>query len=273
MMMTSASSSSSDRSLAVAAVPHDVPQRRRELLHLAHPVRDHARRGDDERLERLPPLGLRVLCLHGEEERERLHGLAEPHVVGEDAARADLVEEPEPVEPLLLVGAERRLEVPRLLRPLDLVDVAELLEQLLRAVRHVRLAHLLEQLLDSSRLRERELAPLPSPRREDLGLAEEHVAHLLRVESRERPVREAHVAAPFGEALRELVLRDRRPLRSRTTAGERASRRRSRRARSRSARRRARARRRGRRGRRGPTPRGAGRSPRSRTGWRRRRGR
>ena len=115
MTTTSASSSSSWRSLRSAAVPERVPERGRELVHLAQPVGDDARRRDDERLERLAlALDLRVLALHGEEQRERLHGLAEPHVVGEDAAGADLVEEPEPVEPLLLVRAELRLEVARL---------------------------------------------------------------------------------------------------------------------------------------------------------------
>ena len=117
MTTTSASSSSSCALLALGAVPERVPERRRELVHLAQPVGDHARRRDDERLERLAlALGLRVLVLHGEEQRERLHRLAEPHVVGQDAAGADLVEEPEPVEALLLVGAELRLEVARLAR-------------------------------------------------------------------------------------------------------------------------------------------------------------
>ena len=87
--------------LALGAVPERVPQRRRELVHLAEPVGDDARRGHDERLERLAlALDLRVLVLHREEQRERLHGLAETHVVGEDAAAADLVEKPEPVKAL-----------------------------------------------------------------------------------------------------------------------------------------------------------------------------
>ena len=51
-------------------------------------------------------LVLRVVALHGEQQRERLDGLAEAHVVGEHAACADVVQEPEPVEALLLVGAE-----------------------------------------------------------------------------------------------------------------------------------------------------------------------
>ena len=61
--------------------------------------------------------------------------LAETHVVGEDAARADLVDEPEPREALLLVRAQRRLEGARLLGGLDLVDDCELLEELARAAR------------------------------------------------------------------------------------------------------------------------------------------
>src|SRR5262249_31895336 len=42
--------------LAVAAVPDDVTERRRELVELALPVRDDARRRDDQRLELLLPV-------------------------------------------------------------------------------------------------------------------------------------------------------------------------------------------------------------------------
>ena len=118
----------------------------------------------------------------------RLHRLAETHVVGEDAARADLVEEPEPLEALLLIRAEQRLQVARLLDALDLVDVAELAEEVLRVGGDVRLADLIEELLDAPGLRERQLAPLPSARGEDLGLTEEDRLHLVDVDLRERAV-------------------------------------------------------------------------------------
>ena len=52
------------------------------------------------------------------------------------------------------------------------------------------------------------LPPLPAAGREDLRLPLEHLAHLLRVEARERAVGEADVLAALGEAPRELVLRD-----------------------------------------------------------------
>ena len=118
--------------LPLGAVPERVAQRRRELVDLAQPVGDHARRRHDERLEGLAlAFDLRVLVLHREKQRQRLHGLAEPHVVGQDAAGPDLVQEPEPLEALLLVRAELRLQVARLARPLDFVDVVELLEELL----------------------------------------------------------------------------------------------------------------------------------------------
>ncbi len=80
---------------ALGPVPEGMAQRRREAVHLAEPVGHDARGGDDERLERLAlALDLRVLVLHGEQQGERLDRLAEPHVVGQDAAAADLVEEP-----------------------------------------------------------------------------------------------------------------------------------------------------------------------------------
>ena len=52
---------------------------------------------------------------------------------GEDAARADVVDELQPREAGLLVGPERRLQGAWLLRALDFVDARELLEELARA--------------------------------------------------------------------------------------------------------------------------------------------
>ena len=194
---------------ALGAVPERVAQRRGEAVHLAQPVGHDARRRHDERLEGLAlALDLRVLGLHGEQQRERLHGLAEAHVVGENAAAADLVEKPEPVKALLLVRPELRLEVARLARALDLVDVLELLEELLRVAGDARPAHLGQQVLDATGLRQGQPPAVAAARRQDLGLALQHLADLLRVDARERPVGQAHVLAAVGEAPRQLVLRD-----------------------------------------------------------------
>jgi hypothetical protein len=43
-----------------------------------------------------------------DEEREHLHRLAEPHVVGEADAEAQLVGKSEPADPFELIRAERR---------------------------------------------------------------------------------------------------------------------------------------------------------------------
>ena len=58
--------------------------------------------------KRGPDLG--ELLAFAREEREDLHRFAEAHVVGEDPAEAARVEEREPIEAALLIGAERRLE-------------------------------------------------------------------------------------------------------------------------------------------------------------------
>ena len=109
---------------------------------------------------------------------------------------------------LLLIRAELRLQVARLLGALDLVDVAKLGEELFGVGRDVGAADLIEELLDAPRLRERELAAVAATGREDFRLSQENFANLERVELGEGAVGEPHVATPFGEAARELVLRD-----------------------------------------------------------------
>ncbi len=52
----------------------------------------------------------RAVPLQEEQEGEDLHGLPEPHVVGEAAAEAEPGEVPEPADALALVGSERRPE-------------------------------------------------------------------------------------------------------------------------------------------------------------------
>ena len=161
------------------------------------------------------------------------------------------------------------------LRPFDLVDVAQLLERApsrrrrRSTARPARAALRTRPACESGRL-----PPLPPPVARISAWRSRDFADLLRIEPRERAVCEANVAASLREAARELLLRDRDALRSRSSAGARASRRRSTRERSRVERLGAdAARRRDRRGRRGPSRRGACRCLRSRTGSRRRRGR
>ena len=98
-------------------------QARRESRRLAHPVRGHGGRRDDE--ERAAGLGSRgsrrrvgrgirtsvasSLLLDGvRDQRERLRGLAEAHVVGEHAAEAVGPQERQPPEARELVGPQRQ---------------------------------------------------------------------------------------------------------------------------------------------------------------------
>src|SRR5690606_24457446 len=92
------------------------------------------------------------------QERDGLQRLTEAHVVGEDAARADVVEEHEPREAALLIVAEARaLEVARPRDDRDLRDVAELLEEGLGRGRDGRVADEAQEILDAAGLRERQL--------------------------------------------------------------------------------------------------------------------
>ena len=54
-----------------------------------------------------------VVLEHVQAQGEGLDGLPEPHVVGEDPAEAVAVQERQPVEPLLLVVAQRGVEAGR----------------------------------------------------------------------------------------------------------------------------------------------------------------
>src|SRR5205823_4992361 len=94
-------------------VPERRRQGRREALYLTDPIGDDTGRRDDERADVL------FVLFQREQQRERLDRLAETHVVGEHAARPDVVDEPEPREPLLLVGTKSRLERAGLLRLAD----------------------------------------------------------------------------------------------------------------------------------------------------------
>ena len=98
--------------LAVGRVqPHDA-QRRRPLAELAQPRREDGERADDE-------VGAGHLEVEREEAEEcdGLHGLAEAHVVGEDAVDAVAVRLEQPIDAVDLVRLEGHLQ-PRQLRKL-----------------------------------------------------------------------------------------------------------------------------------------------------------
>ena len=75
---------------------------RREAGDLARPLLGDAHRADDERRA---DLGAGLLAL-GDEGRDRLHGLPEAHVVGEDPADPQVAEQPEPAVAALLEREE-----------------------------------------------------------------------------------------------------------------------------------------------------------------------
>ena len=79
-------------------------QRRRELLDLRSPLLHDAHRTDHEgRAERVDA----ELLPLGDEHRDRLHRLAEAHVVGEDRADAEVAEHPQPTVAAFLERKER----------------------------------------------------------------------------------------------------------------------------------------------------------------------
>ncbi len=90
------------RRVARGAVKEQDAQPRREARGLSDPVaRD--RRGADDEVRRAP-----FALFSPKKERERHDGLAEPHVVGQDAARAEGLQELEPGHAETLVRPERR---------------------------------------------------------------------------------------------------------------------------------------------------------------------
>ena len=86
----------------VAVVAVDA-QRRREPLELRLPLLDDAHRADDE-----GGADVAVLALGGEH-RDRLHRLAQAHVVGQDRAGAEIAEQPEPAVAALLEREQAEL--------------------------------------------------------------------------------------------------------------------------------------------------------------------
>ena len=123
-----------DSGQPLAAVMDVNPQRWSEPLDLARPLAGDAHRADDERgAERI---GAELLALRGQH-RDRLHRLAEAHVVGQDRTDPEVAEQAQPAVAALLEREQRmghrrrspeRVEVP----------VVAALEQLRRAIRRGR---------------------------------------------------------------------------------------------------------------------------------------
>ena len=102
---TSAFSMMGKRLLALASPQGEHGKLRREALRLRLPIGQHARRRNDQR-----GLVEAALRLFERKERERLHRLAEAHIVRENAAKFHLAQEIEPGQPVALIGTKLRLE-------------------------------------------------------------------------------------------------------------------------------------------------------------------
>ena len=94
-----------DPGLAAGAVEDDDRQVGGEPLDLAGPRREDGGRRDDEHR-----VGELAALLGAQRGRDDLQRLAQAHVVGEDATEAEVPQQREPPEALLLVGPQRRLE-------------------------------------------------------------------------------------------------------------------------------------------------------------------
>ena len=143
-------------------------QPRSELLGLVNPVLAHRGGRDHE--------GGTAL-LSREQDRQRLHGLAEPHVVGEARARAPRGQAHQPLVPLDLVGAQvgreprrqGRVEAPRFVEAAD--DGAE-------ARGGLEHAGVLDQLREEGDAGQGHLEPLP-PRVDHVARREHAPAQIL----------------------------------------------------------------------------------------------
>ena len=99
----------------VRAVVHVHLQLRGEPGRLPLPVADHGHRAHHQRGGRPSSPARRwgsgLHIVH--DQAQRLRGLAEPHIVGEDAAKAETAEEGQPRHPTLLIGAQLAVEAGR----------------------------------------------------------------------------------------------------------------------------------------------------------------
>ena len=110
------------------------PQLGREAHRLLPPVEDerlrhHHQRGPGSAASAVVAPGRKGLALLPArfQQGEHLNGLAEPHVVGQTAAEAELPEEMEPSEPLALVPAEPTGKAGRGIAGLDALEPRQLL--------------------------------------------------------------------------------------------------------------------------------------------------
>jgi hypothetical protein len=104
--------------LVAAGIPRMVHvhlQLRGEPGRLTLPVADHGHRAHHQRGRRPSSLARRrrsgLHIVH--DQAQRLRGLAEPHIIGEDAAKAETAEEGQPRHPALLIGAQLAVEAGR----------------------------------------------------------------------------------------------------------------------------------------------------------------
>ena len=96
-------------------------QMRGKTCRLGAPVRPHARRADHE----ARTIQASCLFLH-ENVGEGLHRLAQAHVVGKDATQAVAVQELQPIQPSLLIGAKYCCEVPWRFDRLDFGEIRQI---------------------------------------------------------------------------------------------------------------------------------------------------
>ena len=77
-------------------------QRRRKACRLVTPVPEQRRRNHEKGRCSQPSRAVATLA---EQQRQHLDGLAETHVVGKAGAEAQLRQEAQPAQPLVLIGA------------------------------------------------------------------------------------------------------------------------------------------------------------------------
>jgi hypothetical protein len=175
-----------------AGVVHDA-QPGHEPARLVEPVEHHRLGRDHQR----GPVGS-----PGREHGQHLHGLAEAHVVGEASAEADLVEKPEPAQPIALVRPQLAAEAARLAARFDRGRGGEPGAQL--AKRRVDLdvgqrgQHRVEERHRRARHPQRAIAE-PAQRREPAMLRDPLGEHHARA-----PVGEAHERLPLAQRTQEL---------------------------------------------------------------------
>ena len=116
--------------MAVFAVHDEAAQLRTKAQGFTLPVAQQADRRNDQGRRAEAPGVLFELDMG-----QRLKGFAQPHVVGQDAVQAMGAQKLQPVEPLLLVGAQAGLDAWRYCRPRQLQLADQLLRQIAQGLR------------------------------------------------------------------------------------------------------------------------------------------